>query len=256
MEKIINIICHPKYIVLYFKDQFYKIFLTILCFFIFAMSLVAVYDFNTQYYSDSYVNDVTSLVVNHNEEMDLVYSNNKLEGSIYIVKSDDVCLIFMKDAVPSTAYGVQLIFKEDRVVYYYQAMYKFEYKYSDLNIGDFKFSDVQANDIIAKMKLERIIDNTLIQANKTVQTFVLLSDMINLVLYYFASILIALIVSRFVNPEIEFKYRIRICLYDSIVFFIVIIFAFLFSISWFKYVALAMPAFYSVMSFKSIVRIR
>jgi hypothetical protein len=256
MEKIINIICHPKYIVLYFKDQFYKIIITILSFFIVAASLVAIYDYNTKYYSDAYVDSITNMVINHSEEMDLVFADNKFQGSEYTIKSEEVCLIFMKDAVPSNAFGVLLIFNEDKVTYYYQAMLKYEVSYADLGISSFTFADVQANSNVAKLKLSLLIDNVLIKANKTAQTFMLLSDLINLTMYYAASILLALIVSRFVNPGIELKYRIRICLYDSIVFFIVVVFAFLFGISWLKYVALVMPAIYSVMSFKSIVRIR
>lgn len=256
MEKIINIICHPSLIVLYFKDQIYKILLFILPFFVIVASLLALYDFNTKYYDYEYVNSISDMVKSYDEEIDLVIKDNKLEGSTYTIKNDNVCLFFMKDAVASTDYSITLIFKEDRVVYYYQAYLKYEITYEKIGVDNLTFADIQANSFGAKLKLNTIIDKTLDLANRLVVTYIYFSDLINFFFYYAASVLVAIIVSMFVNPQIEFRYRFRICLYDSIIFFIVIIFALMFNLSWLRYVAMAMPAIYSIVSFKRIVRVR
>ena len=256
MEKIINIICHPSLIVLYFKDQIYKIILFILPFFIIVASLFALYDFNQKYYEYDFVSSISDLVKNNDEEMDLVITDNKLEGSTYVIKNNDVCLIFMKDAVASTDYDIMLIFKEDRVTYYYQAAVKYEITYEKIGVNNLSFADIQDGSFSAKLKLNNIIDQSLAQANRLVQVYIYFSDIINLFFYYAASILIAMIVATFVNPSIEFKYRFRICLYDSIIFFIIMIFSVMFNVTWLRYVALAVPAIYSIISFKRIVRVR
>ena len=256
MEKIINIICHPSLIVLYFKDKIYQIILLALSFYIVLVGILALYAYTDKYYNYEYVSDLTKLVSSYNEEMDLEYKDSNLSGSSYVISKDEACLVFMKDVVSNPEYSIFLVFKEDRVVYYYQSVRRFELKYSNLGISDFTFKDIQDNNLTARAKLSTIIDKTLMLANPIAQTYSLVSSAINLAFLYFMSFLIAMLISFFTNPAIEFKYRISICLYDSIIFFVVLLFGLLFNISWFKYVAILMPAVYSRFSFRSIVRIR
>lgn len=256
MEKIINILCHPTYIVFYFKDQIYKIILFILSFFILSASILALYDYNEKYYDYEYVNSITETIRDYDKEIDLVFKDNKLEGSSYSISNNTACMIFLKDAVVNTEYGLFFIFKEDKVTFYYQGALRYDVTYESLNIEDFSFADIQANKSKAILNMNYLLDTTMNKANRTAQTFILISDLINLFFIYGTSVLLAIIISLFVNPAIEFKYRFRICLYDSIIFFIVVIFSFMFNISWLKYVAMVMPAFYARFSFKSIVRIR
>lgn len=256
MGKIINIICHPSFIVLYFKDKIYKIILLALSFFIVLVGILALYSYTDKYYNHEYVNDLTKLVANYKEELDLEYNDSKLSGSSYVISKDEACLVFLKDVAASQDYAIFLVFKEDRVVYYYESVIRYELEYKSLGLSNFTFKDIQDNNYTSQAKLSIIIDKTLELANPLAQTYSLLSNAVNLAFLYFMSILIAMMVSFFVNPAIEFKYRINICIYDSIIFFVVMLFGLLFNITWFKYIALLMPAIYSRFSFKSIVRIR
>ena len=256
MRKFINVLSHPSYIVLYFKDKIYHAILYVLFFFIATASLLALYDFTNKHFTREYPKALITEIVNYDKEViDLEFKDNKLEGTSVKFQRSGICAYFLpKTYVYSES--VVLIFKETELMVVYDAIQEYHISYEKLDVPDLKLSDVQKSDILSKLAFESVVYEALSYAENDAKTMDFMLDVAHLFIFFVFAMAIILVSSFFVNPAIEFKYRINICLYDSIIFFVVMIISLLFNIVWLEYVALFLAAFYARCSFRSIVRVR
>lgn len=255
MRKFINVLSHPTFIVLYFKDKIYQALLYVLFFFIVTSSLLALYDFNNKHFNSSYSKALTKEIVNYDKEIDLVFNDNKLEGSATKISTNGICAYFLPKSYTYSE-SVVLIFKESEVMVVYDMVFEYHISYEKINVPNLVLNDVKNNDIISQMYFESIINESLKYLENDAKTIDFVMDVVHLLILYAFAIAIILVTSFFVNPAIEFKYRINIALYDSIIFFVVMIISLLFNIVWLQYVALFLAMVYARYSFRSIVRVR
>lgn len=255
MQRIINLICHPSRIVLYFNDKIYKIIICLLSFIMAICAILAGYSFTTKTYDYYFVQSVID-VINSKDEANIKFSDSKLTGNAYQIKANGIFIYYLKSDFAHNDYGLVMNFKEESVDIYYRFFPKKTLNYNDCLVNDFTFSDIKYNKNQARINFESLMIQALDLINNEASIMTFADYASNILIMYGVVLLIATVFSFFINPQIQFRHRIRISIYDSIIYFVIMIFALMFQISWLQYVAMVLPIFYCNISFRSIVVIK
>ena len=256
MQKFINLICHPSRIVLYFNDKVYKIIIWLLGFIIALFGIIAGLVFTTKQYDAYFSQSVTDVIISKDADFDIAYKDSKLSGSAYAIKANGIYIYFCKSDFAHNDYGLVMNFKEEQVDIYYRLFSKKTLYYKDLNIKDFTFNDVKHNQNQARIYFEDLIQISVDSINNEASIMAFFDNASNALIMLGALVLISVVFSLFINPHVQFRHRIRICIYDSIIYLVMMMFTLMFQIAWLQYVALVLPIFYCNISFRSIVVIK
>ena len=255
MQKLINLICHPSRIVLYFNDKVYKIIIWLLGFLIALFGIIAGLTFTDKQYDAYFSQSVTDVIVSK-DSSNIVFKDSKLSGNAYQIKGNGIYIYFSKSDFAHNDYGLVMNFKEEAVDIYYRFFGKKTINYKDMNIKDFTFDDVKHNNNQARIYFEDLIGQSVDSINKEASFMAFFDNVTNVLIMYTALTLIAVVFSLFINPQVQFRHRIRICLYDSIIYLVMMMFTLMFQIAWLQYVAMVLPIFYCNISFRSIIVIK
>lgn len=256
MQKIINVICHPSQIALYFNDKVYKIIIWFICLLSILTGIIVAYAYKTDVYSYDFVRSVTNSLITKEGTPNVTYSESTLKGEAYSIKGDTVFIYFAKSDFAHNDYGLVFNFKETEVDVYYRFFSKKTMSYKDMNISDFTFADVKNGINNATIKFESLIYHAVNLINNEARLMNISDSLVSTLSMFLLVIGVALLLSFFVNPLIKFPHRVRICLYDSMIYLILIIFSLMLQAAWLQYVALAVPLIYTSISFRRIVVIK
>ena len=256
MQKFVDILFHPSHIVFYYKDKAYKVILWVLAFFCFVCGLFALYTYTSKGYDYDYISSFSSSLQTSQTSYNTKFEDNKLTGKTIIIKGNNVNVYFLKSDFANNNLGLVMNFKEESVDIYYHTYFKKSLNYADLNINNFSFEDVRNNNRVAVLEFESLILRAVDVIDIYVKTVSLFEECIDVLILYAAITLFAVIFSIFINPPIDIKSRIKICMYDSLIYFAMMGLTLMVGISWMQYVAMALPLLFTLVSFKSIVRIK
>ena len=256
MQKLMNLICHPTRIVLYFNDKAYKIIIWLLSFIILVGTILASFAFTTKAYDVDFGESLAKYMASKETVPNLKYEDGKMSGSEYSIKSNGIYIYFIKNDFAHNDYGLVMNFKEEQVDIYYRYFGKKTVYYKDINTKNFTFEDVKKDQNLARIYFSEFIFQAVDKINLEASFLTFVDNMINVLSMLGAVILISVVFSFLINPQIQFRHRIRICAYDSIIYLVMMIFTLMFQISWLQYVALVLPLFYCNRSFRSIVVIK
>ncbi len=256
MKKFINIICHPSNIVFYFNDKVYQIILWVLGFFAVLIGIIALYSFKEKPYDANFGADVAYTIAVKEETVNIEYKDSKLTGSAYAIKANDIYIYFCKSDFYKKDFGLVMNFKENSVDIYYHLFPKKTINYDTLKIGDFTFSDVKYNNGYARINFEELIMSAVESINTEAKVTTFLNSTLHAIIMFFVVVGVSLVFAFFVNPQIKFVHRLRICIYDSLIYVVIMSFALMVGASFLQYVALILPLIYCNISFRKIVVIK
>ena len=82
------------------------------------------------------------------------------------------------------------------------------------------------------------------------------SDFVNILIYYLISLVGCYFLAFLVNPKIERRFRIKLVLYDTLIYFVFLWFDMAFSAFWLLYVGMAFTLIYTIFTFTHIRAVR
>ena len=255
MHKLCNIIFRPAQTAIYLTDKVYKVILWALGFFTIIIGIILAYSFSIKYYDYTFTDNVC-LYIASNDESNIKFENNKLTGSEYSIKGEGVYIYYLKSDFAHNDYGLVMNYKEEEVDIYYRFYNKITVKYSELDANDFTFSDVKYNKGLSRIYYEGFLMGAVDKINTKASFHLFLDSFINVLTMFFVVVLVSSVFSFFVNPMIKLKHRVRLCVYDSLIYLVFMMVVLIFKINWLQYVALAIPLIYTNISFKKIVVLR
>lgn len=264
LNKIIICLCHPKKIGLFFKDKIYKPILYAIGFFLLYVGIIALVAFSNKVFDSSYTEGSINLIVseesaNTNTNVTFNSTTKTLEGNETKYSNSYFQVYFMPKGTVTTpsANVTTLVFLSDHVECFYGVHRLGEYNYSDLkDVKDFSLSNVVKGVNEDKLELKTIV-NAIYQASETsISLYYIFNYAVFGISYYAGLLLFIFFMSFMTNPAIEFKVRTKLCLYDSLIFFVVLSFCMGFAIEWLLYLALCLPVFYSSFTFSHIIKNR
>ena len=259
MKHLRYIVCHPSKIALFYKDSALKVFLFFALFASMLIGVLAAQTFTARYFDNDDIDYIISLFDKQKEEINIEYSNYKITGDPVAIKDTNFeCYIMTGDETRLDKSCLIMFLKEDNVnIYYgYRLIGKIEYK----NIGydyHFNVSNVRNGINIDKYNFRCFFYDLLMVGNTGYAFTVFLSNILGAFQYYLIfALVIMFIYSYFINPSISAGVRLKLIVYDSLVYFVVMFFTFAFQISFLQYVALFIPLIYCNVTFSHIIRVR
>jgi len=256
-ERIKNCICHPRLLGLYYKDSILKAIAALVGLFAFFMLFSVIIALNTNHltYDDTKV--VTNLIL-YSDECDVKYDGRtcslsgtsaKFEGESYIVD-------FLSTENYSASNKMVFRFNAKNMDFIYSGYVVGTYTYSDYSIDDFSISRVQSGDITSTMQFQALLFEIFSDINPSYSAVVIANDAVVCLGYYLIVFVISLVVSFFINGDIQGKVRAKLCIYSTLIYFLVMIIAIIYSAQWLQYVALCLPFIYTNITFSRIIRVK
>lgn len=257
LQKIKDLIIHPKRIGLYYKDSFFKIFAYIFVLFIILASLTAVVVFNTDYLHHAHSKDISSSIMQMGKS-DIKYDadTHTLLGSPMSASFDDKVIYFFGNENNIKAEKKFIFnFKAESVDMIYGGLKFSSIKYSEINSESFSIAAVQGFDDKEIVKLEEFLDIVFYKANSGYRRLAFADTIIMDLMMYGIIILIGLLSAWFRKPEINSTVRFKLVLYSTSVYFIGMLFSLLYNAMWIEYVAMAIPIIYVNITLSRIVKV-
>lgn len=266
LDRIIISLCHPSKIGYFFKDKLYKVILYAFGFFLLYVLVCGLTSYSTTYFSsdvvdgsvDSLVSFETSTVV-----YDISYekSTKKLSTTstkAIVMETSDVIYCFFTDSVVKTdenSKKIVYIFNENNAYVYYSNTKVGEVSYTDLtDVDSFTIKDVVSGDSQARGAFKDMIITLAYNSKFGVSTVMFVSSMLTGLAYYLIALIVIFGMSYFVNFTIATNVRTKLCLYDSLIFLVLLSFYIGFSQNWIFYIAIIAPVIFVNFTFTHIIK--
>ena len=260
MQRLIDILCHPRRLGIYNKDKTYIPLIYLLSFFLLFMGIVMIINFNTEYYSADTSSGIIHVIDISNEDVYGEYIDNEFHfnNKRNEIKTDDMIIYFNHNDVDTSINTISktiINFKSENVVIYYGLSQKVSYKYSSYDIDDFSLTGVCEGDIKDIVAFKDLLNNIFFDFNSKYQVSTIAPLFMQYIMQFLMVFVFALIFSFFVNPGIKFQVRFKLLIYDSIIYLFVMMLAVMIQISWLEYIAYALPIIFAGITFSHIIRI-
>lgn len=255
-NKIKICLCHPKYIGVYFKDNLWKPLLSVFIGFVIMFFVLGILCSNTTFFEHSDVKSITNTLY-YQEECDSIYDSNtkKMTGSSKLYKGEDFIVGFFQDKVEIDLYNYYINFSEKYIDLYVYGVKIGKIEYEKVIDKSFSMSNVQKGKLTDTFIFEEMIENVFLEVEGNQKIVSFFSNAISIVIYYLVVLVTVFIFSYYVNPSIEGKIRIRLCLYDTLIFFVIVSLSFMFRAMWLQYISMIVPAIFSFITFSHIIKI-
>lgn len=257
LNKIMDLVIHPKRIGLYYKDSFLKIFAYLFVLLGILIGTTAAVVYNTEYLHHAHSKDVSSSIIQMNKS-DIEYDGDThtLSGSPMNASFDDKVIYFFADDKSIKAEQKFIFnFKSDRVDIISSQMKFASIEYKDISVKGFKLSLVQDHNDNEIVKLEEFLDIVFYKANKGYRNITFVDTALMDIMMYCIVVVIGLLAAWLRNPSINATIRFKLVLYSTSVYFIGMLFSLLYNAVWIQYVAMAIPIFYVNITFSRIVKV-
>lgn len=249
-------LCHPSKIAMFFRDKALTIALYILGLFALFVSISALRAYTTDYFNYSDTKSITNLVLEQNSG-DAVYDSNThtLTGTAVKYEASD----FILDVLLSEGYANvdKLVFKmkETSVDVVFMGYLVSSYTYEELQPKNFTFAGILNADTVEIINFQSLMNTLLDKVNINYSHYEFIQSIYIAVSYFAVILIVGCLSSYFINPKIDWKTRVKLCLYSSGVFFMVMIFAVLLNYVWIQYLAMILPLIYTNITFSHIIKI-
>lgn len=248
--------CHPRLIGMFFKDSLGKVLLYIFGLFLLYVGVCAMttYGYDNFTYSDT---EAINQVIYCGDESDIVFSKeeNKIVGTPIKLSKGNLIINFLISENYSNTSGTVLRFKEADVDVLYGGYILKTIEYKDINVKSFSLIDVKNGDDTAVARFQDMINYIFDRVDFNYATINLIDIVFQFVSNLFFVLLCCLLTSFFKNPAIGLKIRMKICLYSTSIYFLLMICAVLFNASWMIGFAIFLPFIYTNIAFGHIVRV-
>lgn len=257
LDKIKDLIIHPKRIGLYYKDSFLKIFLYLAALFIILSGVTIIVCYNTAYFNHTHSKDISSAVIQMDDSNILYDSNTStLSGNSISCEFDDKIIYFLANEAQIKRSNKMIFnFKADRIELTFSSLKFASIEYKDIDIKDFSLKGVQEFNDAEIIKFEEFMDVVFQRANKGYAVFTSFDTITMNLMLYGIVVLVGLLSAWFRKPEINSTVRFKLVLYSTSVYFIVMLLSVLYSATWIQYVAMGLPIIYCNITFSRIVKV-
>ena len=259
--RIVDILCHPSRIGLYIKDKIYVVIIMFISFVALFMGVMALKVYPQDYYSLESAENISFAVSKSNIIPTIKYENKKIVGDKpYMVIMDDFSACFLPENYSTnneiTKRSLNMAFYEDHVDIYYGSRLSNTIKYEEVNVSDFDFNNVYKGVTKDRINFEEFVFHFLDSTELHFKNTVYLQNSLIAIGYYAISLFVSALFSFYVNSGIAMKVRWKLLIYDSLVYFFVMIFSIVFAYGFIEYIALVLPLIYSNITFRHIIRVR
>ncbi len=260
LDRLIDCLCHPKWIGKYNKDKASIVFLTFMIFFLLYLIVFGVRCYTEQQFNESAYRSVASAMIRQ-DELDNIYQDHKLIGTPTTIKEDGFLVYILPEddkAVKETGlfnFSVQMVLYADKAEVYYGIMRLSSIDYKDIDCPNFDMKQISLNNDEDIYYFKIFIAAVLNSSNVAFQTMNFVNGAISSLFYYLIIVLCACFYATFINPTIDKPIRIKLVFYDSLIYFVVNLFASLFNFGWLTYVAIVFPLIYVTITFRHIVKV-
>ena len=256
LQRIIDIICHPSRIGLYHKDKWWVVFIHLVVMIALMAISCTLSAMNTSYFSSEDTKLIYSLVRDA-DESNLSYIDKRLEGNTLVVTSADFDAVFLGDGtIPKDSSKMTMHFNEEDINIYLGSMLLNNYKYANSYANSFSFKNLQEGVLKDRLAFEELIHGALMSVNSTYLRMDIISGILSFILSYIFVLLIVYAFSYMSKPDISWPIRLRICVYSTLIYFLLLIFRFSFNIRLFEFLAYILPVFYTNIAFSRIIKVK
>lgn len=258
LERFKDCICHPRYIGKYNKDSFGKVLLLLFLFFCIACGMLAGRSYIEKPFNEASALEITSKVITGNlvsaqydaKEKKLIGNSGVISG-----KGFKVHILDKEWDKTRSSSDILILLNEEDATIYVGAREISNKKYIDIQTDSFSFEQIKSNDATSIYYFKIFILDVLYSSNLYFQTMNFIDELISLLISYVLCLLFSYFLSLVINPTIDRGVRVRLCFYDSCIYFVASFFAYLFNISFISYIALALPLLYTLITFRHIVKV-
>lgn len=266
LDRIIISLCHPSKIGHYFKDKLYKVILYAFGFFLLYVFVCGLTCYSTTYFSPSVIDEsVDNIVLLETSTISVNISYSKdtkklttTSTTSLLVEFDDVLYYFFTDSIERTTSNsdkIIYVFNEDTAYVYYSNTKVGEVKYENLtDVDSFTLKSLVSGNIDAKLAFKDMIIALANSSTFGISTVMFLNYMLTGLSYYLVALIVIFVMSYFVNMTIATNVRVKLCLYDSLIFLVLLSFYIGFSQTWIFYIAVIAPVIFVNSTFMHIIK--
>lgn len=256
LNRIKDIICHPSRLGLYYKDSFLKIIsiLSIFCLVFVGLSFIVMT--NANYFSLSSAKSVSSDLIKSNSNVSIEFKDKSISGEAFTFKGEDYIISFLDESFKPRKDHISISFKANTINVYIDTTHYSTIYYEKIAITDFKLSNVIDGNIKDRLSFESLISIALDSIEYNYSLFVFLENMAVVFGLYLMLIIIAVVMAYFINPEIDMKFRVKLALYDTIIYFVIMVFSLLYNQFWLQYLAIILALIYVKITFSHIIKVK
>jgi len=255
IERFFISLIRPSRIGLFLKDKIWVPIIHILIMIIIGASLLATRSFTMDYFAYTRSDIITS-IQSSKKEIDIKYDGTKLTGENTSYNFTNYFISFNSEAKSPSLTKIGVYFHESDV----EISYIFEnktIKYSDINFDkSFDLNKVRNNDIDNSISFGILVDKVFASFNRNYERAIFISDLLYSILFWGVCFGLSILSSYFSNPPIDMPIRIRLCLYDTFIYFIPVYFSFALGIGWVLYIGLGLSYIYTKFTFFHIRKVR
>ena len=247
---------HPSRIGLFVKDKIWMPLIHILIMLAIFTSMLAVRSFTIDYFSGTTSKTLVDIVENSKNNLDIKFENNKLTGTQVRFETEEYFVYFLNKPTGNFSTICQIVFEEDSVTFRYYLESK-TVKYEDLKYDlAFDFKNIKKHDQVDRMRFMVFVDKVFTNFNFNYQRAIFIMNFIFSLIIIGAAFGLCVLFSYFTNPPIDKDIRVKLCMYDTLVFFFPLFFSIALATNWIMYLGLILPVIYARITFSHIMKVR
>lgn len=256
-ERLRNSFCHPRLLGLYYKDKIIKPIILVICSFIMFMIFSVIIALNTEHlkYDDT---KIVSDLISRSNSADVEFDSRTSSFSGNPVKFESNTFVVDFLSVENYAESEKMVmrFNAKNMDFIYNGYVLGTYTYSNYNIESFSIKLLQKGEMRNTIEFQNLLYDLFLDINKDYSKIIIANDAVVCFGYYIIILIVALVISYFNNPEIQGRIRVKLCMYSTLVYFLVMIIAIIYSAQWLQYVALGLPLIFTNITFSRIIRVK
>ena len=257
LGRILDCLCHPKYIGMYYKDRLSKVIGVAVIVFMLFVVVCGIYTFNKVGFDYQVSKGITNSIqlvetkeINYDSESDTLSGEEAYYNYSYI----GVQFLGSKLPVAFTEEAIVLDFKETYVGVYVSGYEVKQINYSETSGESFSLKAVGKGDITNIVVFQDFIHSILEEVNVLYQGLILGAMISQVFTYYIGTLILVFFVSIMHNPGIDKKTRFKLCIYSTLIYLFAEIFVLLCGAQWISYVGIILAVVYPKITFSHIRR--
>ena len=254
-KKIKNIICHPSVIGLYVLDKFSHVFLFFFFCFVIVTSLFAIKDLNTKMFTIDVSNKISSSILADSKLLDTEFKEKKLNGIKSVIEFDDAIIIINDSAYINETRKLVLVFSKSEANGYFDGFHLGKLVYSENELKEFSIKNIKDIDnpsFQERINLEVFVNKLLENCEMNYRSLFFWHDFFNMILVCLFAFGLSYLTASFINKMIVPKIRLKLCLYDTVSYFVMVLFSILFDLDWVNYLGILVCFIYTIVTFSHI----
>ena len=251
-NKIKNVICHPSVIGLYVLDRFSHVFLFFFTIFVVTTSLLSIKDLNTEMFTQDVSNKISYSIMRDKNLDTTEFVNKQLNGNKTTIEFEDAIIIVNESAYINDTNKLVVVFSVSEANVYFAGFHLGNLKYKETTVKDFTIKKIGEGSFDDKINLQILVSSLLNTSEMNYRSLYFWHDFLDMLLVLVFTLCLSYLTASIANKMIVPKIRFKLCMYDTISYFVMTIFSILFNVYWVKYLGIAVCFIYTIITFSHI----